>query len=220
MKLLFFDGVTSCCRDTEGKFYTSGNLSGSLIDRYKAFCDDLLLLMLEGGKDFTPEEARAKFQAIDDPHVEVAATLPNLLSPKRNFFNFALRKRTADIIASAVQKADRVIVRAPGRFYTNTALKFCRKYHKPYLIEVVDFPLEYMGYTRTGFLFAPYGEYTHKREVAKAPYVLYVTEHAMQDRYPTSGKSLGCSDVDLPDLDEAVLSKRILRINTYKGGGH
>ena len=189
MKLLFFDGITSCCQDTEGKFYTAGNLAGSIIDRYKAFCDDLMLVMLGGDKILTPEEARANLKAIDDPHVEVAATIPHLLSPKKNFFSLALRKRAADTIAAAVKKADRVIVRAPCRFYTNTALKFCRKYHKPYLIEVVDFPLEYMGYTRIGFLFAPYGEYTHKREVAKAPYVLYVTEHAMQDRYPTSGNA-------------------------------
>ena len=219
MRLLFFDGVTSCCQDTEGKFYTAGNLSSSIINRYKAFCDDLMLLMLDGGKNLTPEKARTKGRVIDDAHVE-SYTIPPLLSPKKNFFNLALRKRAVDAIAAVIQKADRVIVRAPGRFYTNTALKFCRKYHKPYLIEVVDFPLEYIGYTRFRCVFAPYGEYTHKREVAIAPYVLYVTEHAMQERYPASGKSLGCSDVELDDLDEAELSKRTLRINTYKGGGH
>lgn len=217
MRLLFFDGATSCFRDTEGKIYVSGNLAGSVMDRYKEFCDDLMLLLLGDGKIITPDEARTNYRAIDDDHVEVS-TIPRLVRPRRNFFNLALRKRAADTIAATIQKADRVIVRAPGRFYTNTALKFCRKYNKPYLIEVVDFCYEYIA-NYLSRVFSPYTEYTCKQEIARAPYVVYVTQKALQERYPTSGKSLACSDVDISDLDEAVLSKRTLRINTYKGGG-
>ena len=218
MKLLFLDGVTSCYRDTDGKLYTSGNMAGSIMERYSAFCDKLVLMLLESSKIYTPAEAMANFIPVDTERVEVVA-MPNIRGSLKNFLNLKYRKKGAVIIDREIQKADRVIVRAPGRFYTNTALKCCRKYHKLYLIESVDFPFECTYYTRV-WMFAPYCEFTAKREIAKAPYVLYVTEHAMQDRYPTSGKALGCSDVDLDDLDEAVLSKRTLRINTYKGGGH
>ena len=43
---------------------------------------------------------------------------------------------------------------------------------------------------------------------------MYVTQNALQRRYPTSGKSLGCSDVELNELDPSVLDHRI---NTYRG---
>ena len=218
MRLLFFDGVTSCYQDTNGKLYTAGNMVGSIMERYSAFCDKLVLLLLESSKIYTPAEAMANFTPVDTERVEIVV-VPNIRGSLRNFLNLKSRKKGAEIIDREIQKVDRVIVRAPGRFYSNTALKCCRKYHKLYLIESVDFPFECTYYTRI-WMFAPYCEFTAKREIAKAPYVLYVTEKALQDRYPTSGKSLGCSDVNLSMPDESVLQNRLLRINTYQGGGH
>lgn len=113
------------------------------------------------------------------------------------------------MVSREIQKADRVIVRAPGRFYTNTALKLCKKYKKQYLVESVDFVWNYMSFGKIQKFFAPYCEFMARREIARAPYVVYVSQHVLQERYPTSGKSLGCSDVELPDLDPEVLAQRL-----------
>ena len=41
---------------------------------------------------------------------------------------------------------------------------------------------------------------------------LYVTERFLQSHYPTNGKQLGCSDVEIPQLDPQVLTKRLQKI--------
>jgi glycosyltransferase involved in cell wall biosynthesis len=48
---------------------------------------------------------------------------------------------------------------------------------------------------------------------AKASCAIYVTEEALQKRYPCkNGKMLGCSDVDIEECDEQLLQKRTSKI--------
>ena len=185
------------------------------MSRYSHFCDKLALLMIESDKIYSVSEAKSKFNTLDNTLAEVTI-VPNLHRPYKNFFNLFLRMKALRIIESEIKKADRVIIRAPGRFLTNNALRLCRKHHKLYLVESVDFPLEFMYHKRITMLFAPYGEFSARREIARAPYVAYVSQRVLQERYPTSGKSLACSDVELPELDPEVLRTRI---NTYGGRG-
>ena len=214
MKLLYFDGASKCSRADDGTIYTGHNLPRNIVERYRRYCDSLELLLIEDNKRYTANEAESSLCKIDTDLVEVA-TLPEIRKPRRNFFSPALRKRIADILAGEIRKADRVIVRAPGRYYTNLALKLCRKFRKTYLIESVDFVFEYLSQGRLMKFFAPYAELTCKREIYRAPYVVYVSQRALQERYPTSGKSLGCSDVELSGA--ITPSAKIL---TDVGGGH
>ena len=52
----------------------------------------------------------------------------------------------------------------------------------------------------------------NKIAIKKAPNVIYVSEKFLQKRYPTKGKNIGCSDVVLKDIDNNVLSNRLLKI--------
>lgn len=57
----------------------------------------------------------------------------------------------------------------------------------------------------------------YRRLMRDAPYALYVTQQALQKRYPCGGKTLGCSDVDCAAASEAVLTKRLERIGSQEG---
>jgi glycosyltransferase involved in cell wall biosynthesis len=63
-----------------------------------------------------------------------------------------------------------------------------------------------------GKLVAPFMWYATKKAVKNAPYVLYVTNEFLQHRYPSTGRTIGCSDVALPTLDESVLDARLHKI--------
>lgn len=215
MRLLFCDGASMCHYDVEGNAYVDYNVYGAIAKRYKRYCDDLTILLLKDEEIYSVQEAESKFNPADFNVVNIVAG-PHFYKPKINFLNPRVRKEIIRIVDEEVQKADRVIVRAPGRFYADTTLKACRKYHKPYLVEAVEITFEYRRYGKPWVkLFAPYAEMKARTEIARAPYVAYVTQSVLQQRYPTSGKSLGCSDVELPELDPQILETRI---NTYGGG--
>ena len=206
-----------CHYDVEGNVYVDYNVNEAIAKRYKRYCDDLTILLLRDEEIYSVQEAESKFNPADFNVVNIVAG-PHFYKPKINFLNPRVRKEIIRIVDREVQKADRVIVRAPGRFYADTALRACRKYHKPYLVEAVEITFEYRRYGKPWVkLFAPYAEMRARTEIARAPYVAYVTQSVLQQRYPTSGKSLGCSDVELPELDPQILETRI---NTYGGGGN
>lgn len=56
---------------------------------------------------------------------------------------------------------------------------------------------------------APYQLYLYKRLIKNCPYVYYVTSRFLQQRYPTKGKSVGCSNVVINTVDVSVLKQKI-----------
>src|SRR5690606_33132868 len=46
----------------------------------------------------------------------------------------------------------------------------------------------------------------------KTSHSIYVTNDFLQKRYPTTGKFIGCSDVEIKGIDQEVLSVRLKRI--------
>lgn len=207
MRLLFFDGATKCHQDTEGNLYAGPNLAEGVIARYRKYCDEFSVMLIEDTKKYSVEEAREQFNPMESELAGITI-LPNLKSPRKNFLNIKLWHKVMEMMSREIQKADRIIVRAPGRIYTDAALRLCRKHHKVYLIEAVDFVGEFLSFSRIKKFIAPFAEYVAKREIARAPYAVYVSQHVLQERYPSSGKTLGCSDVELPDLDASLRSKR------------
>lgn len=50
-----------------------------------------------------------------------------------------------------------------------------------------------------------------------ARYACYVTQDYLQNKYPSKGKTIGCSDVETLELDEHVLQMRMRKISNYNG---
>ena len=87
---------------------------------------------------YTKEEARIKFNEIGNS-IDHCVALPDMYRPLSNALSCQKRMLVKRTIESEVKKADKVIIRSLGNIYTNTALKYAQKYHKPYLVEVTGF---------------------------------------------------------------------------------
>lgn len=84
------------------------------------------------------------------------------------------------------------------------------------MIEVVGCPWDaYWNYSLKGKMVAPFATQMMKTRIKKAPYVLYVTNMFLQRRYPTNGKTVNCSNVELQNVNGEILRNRITKIDTY-----
>ena len=109
-----------------------------------------------------------------------------------------------------------VIIRLPSML-GNIACDLCKKEKKKYLIEMVACAWDgYINHTNNaGKLVAPYMFFYTRKNVKNAKNVLYVTNKFLQDRYPTKGNSISCSDVVLPIQNQQTLTKRLEKIDKY-----
>lgn len=132
--------------------------------------------------------------------------------------DFFINKRNySKTVAKEVEKADFVIIRLDS-FLGLMAVKYCEKYSKKYLIEVAGCVWD--SFWNKGVLgkgLAPILLYFMRKSIENAPYVVYVTTKFLQNRYPTQGKSISCSNVMLDQCDyESILHKRLDHINSKK----
>lgn len=217
MKLLFVQGGTRLKEDLEGNFYTDGNLNDKVWNRYKKYCDELLILLRAEEKKYTKEYAMQKFNSIKMQKVKVFKTI-DLMTPKYRFIDFFSRKKVKKEIEKAVIECDKAIIRSAHNFYTLTAVKMCQRYNKPYMIEVAGYAFD--GYWNHGDLFGKIVAYPYelmaKKAMLNANYCLYVTDYTLQKRYPCKGKTLGCSDVELYGSNKKDLNNRLESINSDK----
>lgn len=160
--------------------------------------------------------ARAKgdvsgYKIVNGPSVEVIPirTYRDIPDAIRN------RKKIIGELEEVIAKSDKVIIRMPsvlGMFAT----KICKKLKKDYLIELVACPWDgYINHTNPiGKLLAPIMYFKTKGVVSNAPNVLYVTNDFLQRRYPTNGKSCGCSDVVINEINDLDLQSRLNKMNS------
>lgn len=213
MKLLFVQGGTRVKQDQNGNWYSDTNFHNAIWKRYRSYCDEFTILLRREENVYSPTEAQSRFNPIDSTVVTLV-TVPDLYRPIQNYLRLSMRNEIKNIIEEAVKKADKVIVRSVNNFYTITTLEYAIQYKKPYLIEVAGACWEGFWYhSLRGKMVAYKREYDCKKYLSKAPYAVYVTEDALQKRYPCSGITLGCSDVELQELNQTDLNDRIKRID-------
>lgn len=213
MKLLFLQGGSRIKRDENGFLYTDGNFNSNVWNRYLDLSKNLTVILREETKKYTVEEAQRHFNLLDNSKIDVVI-LPDMYSPKSNFFSLSMRKILEQKIERAVINSDGIIIRSLGNIYVNLAIKYAKKHKKPYLLEVTGVYWDNSWYhSFFGKILAPFREYSAKRSIKNAPYAVYVTEKALQERYPCDGITLGCSDVELKTLDSEILEKRLKKIS-------
>lgn len=188
-----------------GKHYTTGSLNQQVMNRYKDWFGDVSVFA-------TKKNATEKDKAYirEENYVENVGF--ELVDKK---YRISYLIQTAKKIQTAVQNNDCVVVRmsifgAIGAYYA-------RKNGVPYLIEMVACPWDSLWYhSFKGKLVAPFMTLLTKYICEKAPWVVYVTNEFLQKRYPTKGYSIGCSDVELTEINEDILNSRINKINSMK----
>lgn len=216
VKLLFIQGGSRWKIDEEQNIYTDSNFNQSIWDRYISYCDELTVVLRREATVYKIKDAKRKFNSFDTNKAKYIM-LDDIYRPVINILDIKKRCQIIKTIDEAVQRADKVIIRSLGNIYTNSALKSAQKYKKPYLIEVTGFVWESMWYhSLRGKCVAIYKELNYRKLIKPAKYAVYVTNEALQKRYPCVGKMLGCSDVELPVIDDDVLKKRIEKIKNQK----
>lgn len=216
MKLLFIQGGTRLKQDKRGNWYTDGNFNDSVWKRYTGLCDELTVLLRREKKIYNSSEAEIKFNKFDTEKIHLVP-LEDLYTPVYKFFDSGAKKKVYTEIEEQIMKCDKAIIRSVTNYYTSTALEICKKLHKPFAVEVTGVGWDgtwYHGWSGKPIAF--YVENRMKKAIANAPYALYVTQDELQKRYPCNGKTVGCSNVELTEIDEFALKRRQTKIEKRK----
>jgi len=205
MKVLFVhDGPLMS--NTEKSVFYGVHYTDEVIARYAFFGDKVTFLM----RNIVMQDYVAShFTQLTHPAFHFIE-VPNF----KSIMTKLRQKEAEEIIEKAVKEHDIIIVRLPSAIGV-IAKKIAEKLGKPVLVEVVACVFDALwNYDWRGKLMAHYKMYQYKRHIQSATHVIYVTEKFLQDRYPTKGKSIGCSDVVISVFDENILEKKLLKIET------
>lgn len=204
MKLLFAHDIRVIRDDTN--FYFDASYSSGVFERYFRYFDKITFfsrsIINNDVKDIlTPViDDRIVFEGIND---------------YKDLLNATTKKRIEELVASV----DVIVVRLPstiGRFVANCA----KKINKTTIVEMVACPLGSLwNHSWKGKVIAPISYLSTKRALLNASNTIYVTNKFLQERYPTRGKFIACSDVDLGEIDYSILEKRISKIKNMKEPG-
>lgn len=181
------------------KYYTLGGLSDEVTKRYTSIFQHMIII------------CRAiPIQIYDKNYFELTNSRISVKAVHGT--SLFIGNKDKYRIEKLVQQSDGVIVRLPS-FIGELVFSYAKKYHKPILSEVVTCPWDSLwNHSYRGKLVAPYMWYRTRKTVECSNYVIYVTNSFLQKRYPTKGISIGCSDVELAQIEKNILSKRISRI--------
>lgn len=209
MKVLFaHDGPIY--KGDSGDFY-GVHLNDPLRKRYLQLGDHVTFVMrvLE-----LSEDDAQKFSKISNENFDVVS-VPNFKSIRLFLKN---QRKASKIIGDAVQQSDIVVSRMPSAIGT-LAIQYARQYNKPFLVEYVACTYDaYWNYSWKGKLVAHYYLFKQKWIMRSVPYTIYVTKKFLQERYPTRGQSINCSNVELKPVGADVLTARLEKISRMKPG--
>ena len=126
-----------------------------------------------------------------------------------------LRKKHSQTIEELIERHDVVIVRVPSEFGLMGA-SAAHKLEKPCIVEVVGSAWDVMWYYGgwKAKLYAPFFFRRVKQCIARAPFVSYVTQAFLQEKYPPSSalETATISDVRLPEMGEEIWMQRSKRL--------
>lgn len=172
-----------------------------LVDRYSFFGEKVSFLMRSESLD---REDLHKYSKIDHPYFNFI-TIPNFKSIRSRHS----KGKAKEIINKAVEQHDVIILRLPSAAGV-IAFKEAKRLDKPILIEFVACVYDALwNYDWRGKLLANYKLNQYQQLMREATHSIYVTNDFLQSRYPSQGKSIGCSDVELKDLDNEILNTRL-----------
>ena len=173
------------------------NYSRKLVDRYRYLADYVTFAVRSKVDRQVQWFEDASFQTIPD------------MKHGLNFSRVGAVRRT---IAGLVDGHDLVVARLPS-LIGSWALLAARRSGKPVLIEMVGCPWDALwNHSWKGKLVAPWFWAKNRRLLRSATHTVYVTEEFLQQRYPTRGQSIGCSNVEAVPAGESELRARLQRV--------
>lgn len=204
MKLVFaHDHIFK--EDREGNLYTGGAFNNSVWKRYLKHFDHLTVTARLDANKIETDNTYNKFDIDNTSFIAV----PSLSGPINIIKN---KKEVYYSLERELLEADMLIARLPSEI-GNASIKIARKLNKPYIIEAVGCVWDSLwNYGSTiAKLYAPLAMYRMKRHIEQSQYVIYVTNKFLQERYPTKGKSVSISNVEIQNVSYEALEKRLKR---------
>lgn len=206
MRILFaFDHVFY--RDPGGIVYSPGQFPYLLWERYLQTFENVVVAsrmrQIPDGSD------TSMLNVSSGPNVSFVS-MPDLCGIKAAL---TARRKAMEILKGALFRVDALIARLPSEIGA-LAIKTAMMLGKPWSVEVVACTRDILwnhGSWR-GKVYALVAACRTRNLVRQAPYVLYVTDEFLQKRYPSIGKSIGCSDVAIEEIDEDILRARLALI--------
>ncbi|HFK8542993.1 TPA: glycosyltransferase family 4 protein [Proteus mirabilis] len=190
MKLLF-------CHDHyfytyKKNLYSPGKFTNSSFERYFPFFKEITILSRE--KKYTNNSF---FNKIDDQRISFIP-FDNLSTLRNRFF---LRKKYKKKITNIINNYDGIIVRLPSEIGFLVA-ECCSIIKKPYLVEAVACPVDAMKSLKSlkSICYTPIIKKQMERSILNASTVIYVTNHFLQNRYPTKGFKISASNIELNNV--------------------
>ena len=167
------------------EFFSNGSFSTEALKRYTNVFDEVKFV----SRQVKVKEKPEKMTLANAERVEFVK-VPDFKSIK----TYYKKKQAEDIIKKEVLKADYVIARTSSIGFI--AIKYAKKYNKPYLVEVVSCYWDALwNHSLKGKVIAPQSFLKSKKIIREASHVVYVTNEFLQNRYPTNGKHTNCSNV-------------------------
>ena len=128
-------------------------------------------------------------------------------------------KKNEELIKEQVRKADFCVAHVPCA-HSYQVIKYAKLYGKPYMTVVVGCAWDSLwNYGWRGKLMAPNAFFELRKIQRDSPYSIYVTNRFLQDRYPTNGRSISCSNVNISTGLPGVLEQRLQNIEKRKNEG-
>jgi len=192
----------------EGEFYSNGAFSTEVLARYTNAFGNIKFL----SRHRSVSKVLSKMTKASSDKVEFI-NVPDFNSLSK-YFNIM---RAKQVIEKEVLLSDIIIARLPSSI-GSLAIKYAQKHNKTYIVEVVGCAWEALWNHGSvqGKIYAPIAYNKMKKLVKSSKFTLYVTNEFLQRKYPSSGITVGCSNVNIPKVADEVLAKRISKIRDKK----
>lgn len=204
MKVLFaYNGPLR--KDAKGNFY-GNELGNDLVSRYKYLGNSVTFMV----RIKLISQAETLKMTMINPDGFSVIEIPEFNSLQDFIFN---GKRINQIIEQAIQTHDVLVARLPS-FVARKAIDGANKLKKAVIVEAVGCPWDALfNHSLSGKLLAPWAYFQMRKYIAKAPFVIYVTQSFLQSRYPNQHRNIGISDVIIRQTNEDVTELRSKKIN-------
>jgi glycosyltransferase involved in cell wall biosynthesis len=191
-------------RGADGRVCSTTGVDGYRFWRRYLETFDRVLILARTRRSEDPEGG----EPVEGPGVEVVP-LPDYCGP----VGFVRVRRALErAVTAAVERADVLCLRAPGPIAGSA---WRARGRRPYGVEVIGDPLDALSRGAVRSIGRPLARLVLAREQRAmcrgAVAVSYVTEEALQRRYPPGGWSTACSDAGLGDdafVDEGLVRAR------------
>lgn len=193
-------------RADDGRIFGT-HYSDAIKQRYLHLGDHVTFLMREARLSGDP----ARYSLITEDRFSFVSS-PDLMSPSKRIVNHRAAMR---IIKREVSAADILVARIPS-LTARLAVAYAKELGKPYITECVACNWDALwNHHWKAKLAAPWYYLAQKLAMRDSTHAIYVTEEFLQARYPTRGKTVAISDVDIAAPIRGTIDRRLNHIAAF-----